>query len=92
MAVRVKKDPTFEEAMERLETIVAQIESDELGLEQQFELFREGMSLARFCDAKLTDVQKSVDIVLKDSAGEWKTAEFATGEESGEEQDDDDRD
>ncbi len=44
MAVRVKKDPTFEEAMERLETIVAQIESDELGLEQQFELFREGIT------------------------------------------------
>jgi len=80
MAVRVKKDPTFEEAMERLETIVAQIESDELGLEQQFELFREGMSLARFCDAKLTEVQKSVEIVLKESAGEWKTAAFETGE------------
>ncbi len=80
MTTRVKKVPTFEEAMERLETIVAQIESDELGLEQQFELFREGMSLARFCDAKLTEVQKSVEIVLKESAGEWKTAAFETGE------------
>jgi exodeoxyribonuclease VII small subunit len=80
MTARVKKDPSFEEAMERLETIVAQIESDELGLEQQFELFREGMSLARLCDAKLTEVQKSVEIVLKESAGEWKTAAFESGE------------
>jgi len=80
MTARTKKDPSFEEAMERLETIVAQIESDELGLEQQFELFREGMSLARFCDAKLTEVQKSVEIVLKESAGEWKTAAFESGE------------
>ena len=89
MAVRVKKDPTFEEAMERLETIVAQIESDELGLEQQFELFREGMSLARFCDAKLTEVQKSVEIVLKESAGEWKTVPFESGETEDSDEDDD---
>jgi exodeoxyribonuclease VII small subunit len=92
MTIRPKKEKTFEEAMERLESIVAEIETDGLGLERQFELFQEGMTLARFCDAKLTDVQKSVDVVLKDSAGEWKTAEFATGEDSGEEPDDDDRD
>jgi exodeoxyribonuclease VII small subunit len=83
MTPRVKKDRTFEEAMERLEAIVAAIESDELGLEKQFELFQEGMSLARFCDGKLTDVQKSVEIVLKESAGEWKTAPFESTETSG---------
>jgi exodeoxyribonuclease VII small subunit len=80
----VKKEKTFEEAMERLETIVASIESDELGLEKQFELFQEGMALARFCDGKLNDVQKSVEIVLKESVGEWKTAQFeaaASGED-----------
>ncbi len=80
MTARARKDPSFEEAMERLEAIVAQIESDELGLERQFELFREGMSLARFCDVKLTEVQKSVEIVLKESSGEWKTAAFDSGE------------
>ena len=76
----VKKEKSFEEAMERLETIVAAIESDELGLEKQFELFQEGMSLARFCDGKLNDVQKSVEMVLKESAGEWKTAPFESAE------------
>jgi exodeoxyribonuclease VII small subunit len=76
----VKKEKSFEEAMERLETIVAAIESDELGLEKQFELFQEGMALARFCDGKLTDVQKSVEVVLKESAGEWKTAPFESAE------------
>ena len=88
MTARSKKEHTFEEAMERLESIVARIESDELGLEEQFELFREGMSLARFCDAKLSEVQKSVDIVLKESAAEWKTAAFEAEEEG---EDDDDR-
>ena len=88
MTARTKKERTFEEAMERLETIVGKIESDELGLEEQFDLFREGMSLARFCDAKLSEVQKSVEIVLKESAVEWKTAAFEAEEDA---EDDDDR-
>ncbi len=89
MNPRVKKEKSFEEAMERLEAIVAAIESDELGLEKQFELFQEGMALARFCDGKLTDVQKSVEIVLKESAGEWKTAPFESAEASVEDADED---
>jgi exodeoxyribonuclease VII small subunit len=96
-STRPRKEKTFEEAMDRLEQIVSEIESDGLGLERQFELFQEGMSLARFCDGKLTDVQKSVEVVLKESASEWKTAPFATGDdeeidETGEAPDGDDRD
>ena len=93
MAKGVKKDRTFEEALARLEEIVAEIDSEELGLERQFALFKEGMGLARFCDAKLTEVQKSVEMVLKESGEEWKTAPFE-GELEGEEGegDDDDRD
>jgi exodeoxyribonuclease VII small subunit len=94
---RPRKEKTFEEAMDRLEQIVSEIESDGLGLERQFELFQEGMSLARFCDGKLTDVQKSVEVVLKESASEWKTAPFSAGDdegtdEAGEAADGDDRD
>jgi exodeoxyribonuclease VII small subunit len=93
MTVRPRKEKSFEEAMARLEEIVAQIESEELGLERQFELFQEGMTLARFCDGKLSEVQKSVEIVLKEAAGEWKTAPFVSEEASGEDEDeDDDRD
>ena len=81
MTARTKKDKSFEEAMARLEEIVAEIEAEELGLERQFELFKEGMGLARFCDAKLNEVQKSVEIVLKESGEEWKTESFASEEE-----------
>ena len=91
MTAKVRKEKSFEEAMERLEAIVAAIESDELGLEKQFELFQEGMALARFCDGRLTEVQKSVEIVLKESAAEWKTAPFESSEISGEDPDDDER-
>ncbi len=84
-----KKERSFEEAMERLEAIVSEIESDELGLEKQFELFQEGMTLARFCDAKLKEVQKSVELVLKESGEEWKTVPFETGLSPAEGSDDD---
>ncbi len=82
------KGKSFEDAMARLEEIVAEIESEELGLERQFELFREGMTLARYCDGKLSEVQKSVEIVLKEAAGEWKTGPFDSGGEAGEHEDD----
>jgi len=80
VTARVRKERSFEEALARLEEIVAEIESEDLGLERQFELFQEGMALARICDGKLSEVQKSVEIVLKEAAGEWKTAPFESGE------------
>jgi exodeoxyribonuclease VII small subunit len=83
------KERSFEDAMARLEEIVGEIESEKLGLERQFELFREGMELARFCDGKLSEVQKSVEIVLKEAAGEWKTTPFDSGEASDEDDDGD---
>ncbi len=76
MTVRMKKEKSFEEAMERLESIVAELESEDRGLEEQFALFQEGMELARLCDKKLGEVEKSVEIVLKEASGEWKTAPF----------------
>jgi exodeoxyribonuclease VII small subunit len=86
-----RRERSFEEAMERLEAIVTEIESDELGLERQFELFKEGMTLARFCDAKLKEVQKSVELVLKESGEEWKTVAFQEEPGADEDSDDDDR-
>jgi exodeoxyribonuclease VII small subunit len=86
---RVKKDRTFEEAMARLESIVAELEGEDRGLERQFALFQEGMELARFCDARLTEVEKSVEIVLKESSEEWKTAPFEAGSGAGADETDD---
>ena len=76
MTGRARKEKSFEEAMGRLEAIVAELEGEDHGLEKQFALFQEGMELARFCDKKLGEVEKSVEIVLKEAAGEWKTAAF----------------
>ncbi len=89
MTGRPKKDRSFEEAMARLEAVVAELEGEDHGLEKQFALFQEGMELARFCDKKLGEVEKSVEIVLQEAAGEWKTATFDPARAA--EEDDDDR-
>ena len=88
MTVRMKKEKSFEEAMERLEAIVAELEGEDRGLEEQFALFQEGMELARLCDKKLGEVEKSVEIVLKEASGEWKTAPFDPGRAAEDEDDD----
>ena len=88
MNARVKKDRTFEEAIVRLESIVAELEGEDRGLEEQFALFQEGMELARLCDKKLGEVEKSVDIVLKEASGEWKTTPFDPGRAAEDEDDD----
>jgi exodeoxyribonuclease VII small subunit len=85
---RPRKERTFEDAMTRLEAIVAELEGEDRGLEEQFALFQEGMELARFCDQKLGEVEKSVEIVLKEAAGEWKTAPFDPGRPADEGDDD----
>jgi exodeoxyribonuclease VII small subunit len=92
MTLRPRKEKNFEEALERLEAIVSELEAEDRGLEKQFALFQEGMDLARFCDKKLSEVEKSVEIVLKESAEEWKTAPFAPEEEGSGDRDDDERD
>ena len=73
MTARPKKERSFEEAMGRLEAIVAELEGEDRGLDAQFALFQEGMELARLCDKKLGEVEKSVEIVLKEASGDRKS-------------------
>ena len=87
MTLRPRKERSFEEALGRLEAIVAELEGEDRGLEKQFALFQEGMDLARFCEKKLSEVEKSVEIVLKESAEEWKTAPFDPSQSENDERD-----
>jgi len=64
----------FEKALERLEEIVEKLESEEIGLDASLALFEEGIGLSRVCQQKLTEVERRVEIVLKESRGEYRTA------------------
>ncbi len=69
------QNPTFEEALERLEKIVSQMESGELKLEDSLKLFEEGMRLTKVCHQKLDDVEKKVKQLLKTNAPKADDAE-----------------
>lgn len=78
-----KKGPpiSFEKALERLESIVEKLESEEIGLDASLALFEEGISLSRICQEKLTEVERRVEIVLKESGADLKTEPFEEDEE-----------
>ena len=58
------KKQSFEDSMERLEAIVAQLEKGECGLDQSLKLFEEGAKLARQCEQLLDQAEQKVDLLL----------------------------
>jgi exodeoxyribonuclease VII small subunit len=67
---------SFEKALERLEAIVEKLESEELGLDASLALFEEGIGLSRVCQGKLEEVERRVEIVLKEANGKYATKAF----------------
>ena len=61
------KNLSFEKALERLQEIVSELEDPEKGLETSLELFEEGVALSRFCRSRIDEIQKRVDVVLKET-------------------------
>ncbi|MCD6215062.1 MAG: exodeoxyribonuclease VII small subunit [Candidatus Desulfofervidus sp.] len=69
----------FEDAIKRLETIVGKLEAGETPLEESLKLFEEGMSLIRYCQRKLDEVEKKVELLIKNEQGEFETKPFSLG-------------
>ncbi|TAN38874.1 MAG: exodeoxyribonuclease VII small subunit [Verrucomicrobia bacterium] len=59
-------EPTqsFEKALERVEQIVAEMESGKLTLEKMISHFEEGSKLVKFCSTKLNEVEKKIELLL----------------------------
>jgi len=66
----------FEEAMEKLQKITQELEQENLPLEESLQKFEEGMKLASFCEKKLEEVEKKIQILVKEGntlrLKEWK--------------------
>lgn len=57
--------PSFEDAMNRLEQIVSDMERGTLSLEDMIARFEEGQKLLGLCTHKLNEVEKKVEILVK---------------------------
>ena len=63
------KKKSFEEALAILEQITKELEEGDLSLEESLKYFDEGVKLAEYCNSKLNDAQKKVEILLKKDGG-----------------------
>ena len=59
------KKKSFEDALEKLEKITNELEEGDLSLEDSLKYFDEGVKLAEYCNSKLSDAQRKVEILLK---------------------------
>ena len=66
----------FEEALARLEAIVAELERGELQLEDSMRIFEEGIKLSKVCLKMLDDAERRVEILVKDKDGRKRTRPF----------------
>jgi len=66
----------FEDALNKLEKIVSQLEEGDISLEESLKLFEEGIRLSRTCNQKLDEIEKRVEILLKDKGGVLRPQRF----------------
>jgi len=74
-----RKDPpnkNFESALEDLEQVVEQLESGELALEDSLAAFEKGVGLVKYCNQKLNEVEKKVELLVKDKEGKLQLKSF----------------
>ncbi len=62
----------FEEALQKLESIVEGMESGDLPLESLLAKYEEGVRLAKVCQDKLTEAELKIQQLEKTAAGELK--------------------
>lgn len=64
-----EKELSFEENLEKLETIVKKLESGEVPLDNAIQEFTEAMNLAKVCDEKLKSAEEAITkLVNKDGS------------------------
>ncbi len=68
-AREAQSELSFEQAMDRLEAIVARLESGDVPLEAAIELFQEGMALSKLCGQKLEQVERRIEMLMEGENG-----------------------
>ena len=71
-----RRSNEFEKAFQQLETIVKRLESEELPLDDALQLFEQGIGLSRFCNQKLEEVEKKIELILADAKGQPRVEPF----------------
>lgn len=63
------KKTSFEEAMQKLDVIVKQLEQGQIPLEEAIKIFEEGVKLYRSCASQLDEAEKKLQKLVKTETG-----------------------
>ncbi len=78
----------FENAMNRLEHIVEELEKGELDIDKSLEIFEEGIKMSRVCSKKLNEAEQKIEKLTKNQKGELVAELFPAGDEGDADDDD----
>lgn len=67
---------SFEKNLERLDSIVRQLEDADLPLEKALQLYEEGMKLSEVCHKQLQEAEGRVQILMKKAGGKMTAEPF----------------
>ncbi len=62
-----KEEKSFEESLIRLETIVKELESGSVNLDDAINKFTEAMNISKACNEKLKNAEENVNKILKEN-------------------------
>ena len=76
------KESTFEKSMDRLESIVEQMESGKLPLEDLIQRYEEGIKLVKVCQERLASAEQKIEIIVRDTSGKAGVKDFEVNSET----------
>ena len=85
---KVPRNLKFEQAMQRLDTIVAAMESGEIGIEESISKYEEAMELAAHCRQILNESEQRIKKIQLDAAGQPQAEPFEPPREPPDEEQD----
>jgi exodeoxyribonuclease VII small subunit len=69
-------DQTFESAIGRLESLVEEMEAEDLPLERLIVNYEEGIKLVKTCQQKLAEAEKKIEIIQKQAGADPELKPF----------------
>ena len=76
MSAAATPESSFEQAMDRLEEIVALMEGDRMPLDEMVSSYEEGMGLLKVCRQRIEVARRRIEMITADAEGKPALAPF----------------
>jgi exodeoxyribonuclease VII small subunit len=70
------EDFSYEQSIQKVQTILAQLEQGNLSFEQSLALYKEGSQLVQACESFLQNAELTIEQITLNSSGEIQKANF----------------